>query len=233
MMSAAVAATIALLTVATVIGAMVGPWSRRSTPLRAADAVGLILLGVVALDMVPDVVSDLNQVGLPWWPAVLLAVAGFIAAGRLTRWGCLCEVGQTTNRSTVAVALAIGLHRAVEGATLVATTSIPLAAAVIMHGTGEGYALGTATGDRRHRLLRLTVTCAAPLIGATTLTEVPLPAAVHPFLTAVIAGVLTQTAVAALRSGYWSHIGDRPSDHHRSENVWRERLGGLDIEARP
>lgn len=203
MIPAALAGTIALIAVATVVGAMVGRWFRRCIPMAASFAVGLILLAVVFLDLVPDVVSDLAPPGRLL--AALAAASGFIAAGRLIRWGCVCEVGTPSNRSTILVAIAIGVHRAVEGSALVAAASIPLAMAVIMHAAGEGYALGAVNGQRRQGMRRLavglTVACASPLIGATVLTALPLSDAVHPFVTAVIAGVLTQTGLAALRAG--------------------------------
>src|SRR5690349_16429658 len=118
MISTAVAGTIALIAVATVVGAMGGRRSGQATPVAATYAVGLILLAVVVLDLVPDVVADLTEAGLPWQPAALAGAFGCVASGQVARWGCLCEPGPRSNRSAVLIGLAITVHRAVEGSAL-------------------------------------------------------------------------------------------------------------------
>jgi hypothetical protein len=204
MISAALAGTVALIAVATVVGAMAGRWSRRSTPVVATLAVGFVLLAVVVLDLVPDLVSEVAQRGR-CWPAALVGGFGLLATGRFVRRGCRCQAGPTSNRPGVAIALAIGMHRAVEGSALVAVASIPLATALVLHSAGEGYALGTPDGESRQRVLWVAVACVSPLLGATALTALPLPDAVHPLLTALIAGVLARAALVALRSGIGRH----------------------------
>src|SRR5215475_1466523 len=102
---------IELIALATIAGAMLGKRIPQASALPFAAASGL-LLAVVLADLIPDVIGELSEGGLPPWSAPVAAVAGFRAAGLVTRYGCPCEPGRAGG---IATAIAIGAHRALEG----------------------------------------------------------------------------------------------------------------------
>jgi len=96
------------------------------------------------------------------------------------------------------------VHRVLEGAALALTSSVMVAAALIVHALAEGLAAGTLLGhaSRRGRVLWLTAMCASPIVGA-AITEIwPFPARVEPVLLAVAAGVLAQAARVSLAAAF-------------------------------
>lgn len=187
-----------LASLVTVAGATVaGAVLRRRLPDRSALASALaaaVLLTVVVVDLAPDVLADVDDGAMPAGVAALAAAAGCAAAIGLARRGCVCRAGR------VAV-LAVAAHRAVEGSALALVWSVPLLAALAVHAAGEGFTMADLLDRGRALLGWLAVACAAPLLGALVgaLAVTDLPAAAAPVATALIAGTLAGTALAALR----------------------------------
>jgi len=141
--------------------------------------------------------QDLAESGTPWWAAVLAATAGFGATGALVRRGCACA--EVTGGAATAVA--IGVHRALEGAVLAVATSVPLVAALVVHAAGEGFALGALLerASRGRAATWLLVACLSPFVGVIVATPARLPETVSPIVTSLVAGALLRSGVLALR----------------------------------
>ena len=197
----------ALVAASTVGGVLLSRWSARR-PVTSSLAVSVVLLVVVLGDLVPDVWRDLAESGTPSWAAVLASVVGFAATGALVRRGCGCvprpderpQVAGAEVAGGTATAVAIGVHRALEGAVLALVTSVPVVAALVVHAAGEGFALGALLGrdSRRRAAAWLLVACLSPLVGATVIGPVRLPATVTPLVTSLVVGTLLRIAFLAL-----------------------------------
>jgi ZIP family zinc transporter len=197
----------ALVAASTVSGVLLSRWAARR-PVASSFAVSVVLLVVVLGDLVPDVRRDLAESGTPWWAAVLAALVGFAAAGALVRTGCGCvprpgEAPQVTGSEVAggaATAMAIGVHRALEGAVLALVTSVPVVAALVVHAAGEGFALGALLGrtSRRSGAAWLLIACLSPLVGATLIGPLRLPESVTPLVTSFVVGTLSRIALLAL-----------------------------------
>lgn len=185
----------ALVAAATIGGAVAGRWSARFSSASLAAVAGL-LLAVVLGDLVPDIARDAGDIGV--WLAAAAGVAGFGLAGFALRWGCACEAPPAGG---VAAAAAIGVHRALEGSALAITTSVWLIAALVLHAGSEGYALATLTrsAPRARGATLLLIACASPLVGAVALRTIGLPDQAGSIVTAVVAGALARSALAAHR----------------------------------
>jgi hypothetical protein len=196
----------ALVAASTVGGVLLSRWAARR-PVASSLAVSLVLV-VVLGDLVPDVRGDLAESGTPWWTAVVAAVVGFAATGALVRTGCGCVprpgAGPPLAGSEVAggaaTAMAIGVHRALEGAVLALVTSLPVVAALVVHAAGEGFALGAllARSSRRSAAAWLLIACLSPLLGATLIGPLRLPETVTPLVTSFVVGTLSRIALLAL-----------------------------------
>jgi len=186
----------ALVAASTIGGVLLSRLSSRR-PVVSSVAVSVVLLAVVLGDLVPDVWQDLAESGTPWWAAVLAAAAGFGATGALVRRGCACA--EVTGGAATAVA--IGVHRALEGAVLAVATSVPLVAALVVHAAGEGFALGALLerASRGRAATWLLVACLSPFVGVIVATPARLPETVSPIVTSLVAGALLRSAVLALR----------------------------------
>jgi zinc transporter ZupT len=197
-----------MVAASTLGGVLLSRWSSRR-PVASSVAVSVVLLAVVLGDLVPDVWEDLAESGTPRWAAVLAAAAGFGATGALVRRGCAClprqedqpQVGGAEVAGGTATAMAIGVHRALEGAVLALATSVPVVAALVVHAAGEGFALGTLLGraPRRRAAALLLIACLSPLVGVIVAAPAHLPETVTPIATAVVVGALLRSAVLALR----------------------------------
>jgi zinc transporter ZupT len=198
----------ALVAASTVGGALLSRLSSRR-PVASSAAVSVVLLAVVLGDLVPDVWRDLAESGTPWWPAVLAGVVGFGLTGALVRRGCACvpradeqpQIGGAEVAGGTASAVAIGVHRALEGAVLALVASVPVIAALVVHAAGEGFALGALLGraSRGRAAAWLLIACLSPLVGAIAAAPARLPETVTPVVTALVAGALLRSAVLALR----------------------------------
>ena len=178
---------------------LAGAWlARRASAMRAASlacAAG-VLLAVVLADLLPDIWRDLPAAGLPWWVAAAALAAGIAGTQVLARRGCACRTRPARGGAT---ATALGLHRALEGAALVVTGSVAVIAALVLHAGSEGFAMGALLSrERRGKAAALlATTCLSPAAGAIAASQVRLPAQAAPIVTALVAGVLLRTAVAA------------------------------------
>ncbi|HEX6931450.1 MAG TPA: hypothetical protein VF162_04865 [Streptosporangiaceae bacterium] len=201
----------ALIAAATLAGAWLG---RRFARLRAMSltCAGVVLVAVVAADLAPDAWTDLRETGLPWWIAAAGLAAGLAGTDALVRRGCACgpawpATGPGPNAATGpaggrATAVALGVHRALEGAALAVAGSAAVIAALVAHAASEGFALTTLlAGERRGRAAALlAITCLSPVAGVGSLAWVHLPERAAPVLTSVVAGVLLRAAIAAWHS---------------------------------
>ena len=197
----------ALVAASTVGGVLLSRWAARR-PVASSLAVSVVLLVVVLGDLVPDVRRDLAESGTPWWAAVVAAVVGFAATGALVRTGCGClprpgegpQIAGSEVAGGAATAMAIGVHRALEGAVLALVTSVPVVAALVVHAAGEGFALGALLGrsSRRSGAAWLLIACLGPLVGATLIGPLRLPEMVTPVVTSLVVGTLSRIALLAL-----------------------------------
>ncbi|MET7655907.1 hypothetical protein [Streptomyces sp. NPDC005486] len=185
-----------LIAAGTLVGAWSGRrWSHRSTVLLGA-ASG-VLLAVAGADIVPHAVHEADEVGLPRWIVPLIVVGAFAlaSAGRLLRRRS--ERGRLPSAGT---AVALVLHRLVEGMTVALLASVPVVAALVVHSVSEGLALTAVLDARGRRRLTpwLAAVCLSPLVGGWITLVAPVPEWVHVVLLAVVAGVLLRGAGTAL-----------------------------------
>ncbi len=187
----------ALIAAATIAGALAGRWSARYAAASLVAVAGLLLL-VVFGDLIPDIAHDVGGFGSGSLIAAVAGCASFAAAGLVLRRGCTCG---SRAGGGAAAALAIGVHRALEGSTLAVTASVPVIAALVLHAGSEGFALAPLFGSeqRRRTATWLLVACLSPVIGAAALGAVQVPDSATPVLTAIVAGVLARSAVEAGR----------------------------------
>ncbi|SES46740.1 zinc transporter, ZIP family [Streptomyces sp. yr375] len=185
-----------LIAAGTLVGAWSGRrWSHRSTVLLGA-ASG-VLLAVAGADIVPHAVHEADEVGLSRWvvPVAVVMAFALASAGRLLRRRC--EPGRLQSAGT---AMALVLHRLVEGMTVALLASVPVVAALVVHSVSEGLALTAVLDARGRRRLTpwLVTVCLSPLVGGWITLVAPVPEWVHVLLLAVVAGVLLRGAGTAL-----------------------------------
>jgi zinc transporter ZupT len=201
-LSGAALAGAGLVAAATVAGA----WlvrrrsGQRQTWFAAAAGVLLIIAG---LHLLPDAWAGAQDAGI-WPPLVpMAAVAAFAAAGLAARAGCGCrEHREQVTGTGMAVALAI--HRFLEGAAIALAGSAAVALALAVHAFGEGLATGALLGGQPRRRVAgwLALMCVSPVFGAVAAAAFPVPAAAEPVLVAAAAGVLAQAALVSLRAAF-------------------------------
>lgn len=193
-----------LIAVGTLVGAWLGRrWSHRSTTLLGA-ASG-VLLAVAGADIVPHALHEAEEQGLAHWIVPVLAVAAFalaLAGHALRRRG---EPGRLLGAGT---AVALVLHRLVEGMTVALLASFPVVAALTVHSVSEGLALTAVLDARGRRPLTpwLIAVCVSPLVGGWITVVAPVPEWTHALLLAVVAGVLLRNAVTALSLARRRHL---------------------------
>ncbi|MEU1515077.1 hypothetical protein ABZ490_23500 [Streptomyces sp. NPDC005811] len=185
-----------LITAGTLVGAWSGRrWSRHSTVLLGA-ASG-VLLAVAGFDIVPHALHEASEVGLSAWavPVTTLTAFALASAGHLMhRRG---EPGRLVSTGT---ALALMLHRLVEGMTVVLLTSVLVVAALVVHSVSEGLALTAVLDARGRRRLTpwLLAVCLSPLLGGWITEVAPVQEWVHVLLLAAVAGVMLRGAGTSL-----------------------------------
>jgi len=192
--AAALAIALAVVAVATLAGAWLGRRGRRRPAWVLAAASGA-LLAVAGLHVLPDAWQAAGEAGLPVVAVPLAVLAGYAVVGAVTRT-CPCD---PTWAGGVAAALAITLHRAVEGSVLAVALSVSVAAALAVHAAAEGVALGAIMGRGRRVWPWLALAVVSPLVGALVTEAAPVPTDVMPVLLGLVAGVLLRGAVVALR----------------------------------
>jgi zinc transporter ZupT len=201
-LSGAVLGGVALVAAATVAGA----WLVRRRPGQRqswfAAAAGLLLI-IAGLHLLPDAGADAQEAGI-WLPLVLTAaVAGFLAAGLAARVGCVCRERRELVAGT-GMAVALAIHRFLEGAAIALTGSAAVALALAAHAFGEGLATGALlSGQPRRRVAGwLALMCVSPVFGAIAADAFPVPDVAEPVLVATAAGVLAQAALVSLRAAF-------------------------------
>lgn len=191
-----------LVAAATVAGA----WLVRRRPGQRqswfAAAAGLLLI-IAGLHLLPDAWAGAQEAGT-WPPLVpVAAVAAFLAAGAAARGGCACRKRRELVVGT-GMAVALAIHRFVEGAAIALTGSAAVALALAAHAFGEGLATGALlSGQPRRRVAGcLALMCVSPVCGAVVADAFPVPEAAEPVLVATVAGVLAQAALVSLRAAF-------------------------------
>lgn len=159
------------------------------------------LLVIALLHLLPDAWSSAQAAGVPIWLVPLAAAVAFSATIVVSRVGCACEADEEhACGSGAAVALAV--HRVLEGAALALTGPIT-AIALAVHAFGEGMSVGALLRARRRLMaLWLGLMCVAPVLGALAVRGIPVLAVAEPFLLALAAGVLAQAARISLRAAF-------------------------------
>jgi zinc transporter ZupT len=231
-LSAADLAGVALIAAATLAGAWLG---RRFARLRkiSLTCAAVALIAVVAADLVPDIWNDLRETGLPWWIAAAGLAAGLAVTDAAIRRGCACSRGVEAPASGRATAVALGVHRALEGAALAIAGSTAVIAALVAHAASEGFALtALLRGERKARAaVLLGITCLSPAAGAAVLALVHLPESVAPVLTSVVAGVLLRVALAAWQVRPRPARADTVGDSGTAPRFGQRRLSGINGQA--
>jgi ZIP family zinc transporter len=201
-LSGAVLGGAGLVAAATVAGA----WLVRRRPGQRqtwfAAATGLLLI-IAGLHLLPDAWADAQEAGI-WLPLVpMAAVAAFAAAGLAARTGCGCREHREQVAGT-GMAVALAIHRLLEGAAIALTGSVAVALALAVHAFGEGLATGALlSGQPRRRVAGwLTLMCVSPVFGAVVADAFPVPETAEPVLVATAAGVLAQAALVSLRAAF-------------------------------
>jgi ZIP family zinc transporter len=207
-LSGAVLGGAGLVAVATVAGA----WLVRRRPGQQqtwfAAAAGLLLI-IAGLHLLPDAWDGAREAGI-WLPLVpVAAAAAFVAANLAARVGCGCGEHREQAAGT-GTAVALAVHRFLEGAAIALAGSAAVALALAVHAFGEGLATGALlSGQPRRRVAGwLALMCVSPVFGAVVADAFPVPEIAEPLLVAAAAGVLTQAALVSLRAAF---RGLRPS----------------------
>ncbi|MEU6537884.1 hypothetical protein [Streptomyces sp. NPDC047000] len=197
-----------LIAVGTLVGAWLGRrWSHRSTMLLGA-ASG-VLLAVAGADIVPHALREAEEQGLASW-IVPVVVAVFALA---PAWHILRGRGEPGRLLEIGTAVALVLHRLVEGMTVALLASVPVVAALTVHSVSEGLALTAVLDARGRRPLTpwLVAVCVSPLVGGWITLVAPVPEWTHALLLAVVAGMLLRNAGTALALARRRHLaGELP-----------------------
>ncbi|MGI5359308.1 hypothetical protein ACQI4E_28890 [Streptomyces sp. CA-252508] len=185
-----------LIAAGTLIGAWTGRrWSHRSTVLLGATSG--VLLAMAGADIVPHAVHEAAEAGLSGWivPVVVVTAFALASVGHLRRRRC--EPGPLLGAGT---AVALVLHRLVEGMTVALLASALVVVALVVHSVSEGLALTAVLDARGRRRLApwLALACLSPLVGGWITMVASVPEWVHTVLLAVVAGVLLHGAGTAL-----------------------------------
>jgi ZIP family zinc transporter len=193
-------AALVMVAVATLAGARLagGRGNRRQVWFGAAAGA---LLVIAVLHIFPDAWSSAERAGIAIWLVPLVAVGAFTATVVVSRVGCACDADEE-HASGTGAAVALAIHRFLEGAALALTGPVT-AVALGVHAFGEGMAVGALLRERRRQLaVWLVVMCCGPALGALATAAVPVLDAAEPLLLATAAGVLAQAARISLRAAF-------------------------------
>jgi ZIP family zinc transporter len=189
-----------LIAAATVAGA----WLARRPGHREiwfAAAAGALLM-IAGLHLLPDAWAGASAARI-WPPLVPITAAGaFTAAGLAARAGCRCQE-HTERASAAGTAVALAVHRFLEGSAVALAGSAAVAVALALHAFAEGLAIGALLGAQPRRVAGwLAAMCVSPVIGAAVAGAFPVPAAAEPVLLALAAGIIAQAAWVSLRAAF-------------------------------
>ncbi|MEV4109752.1 hypothetical protein [Nonomuraea sp. NPDC049695] len=209
-------AAVGLVALSTLAGAHLA--QRNAAKISIWLAVASALMLVTALtDVMPDAWREAHATEVPLWLVALAGVVGFAIITYFTRHGHPHEVGQRGQHAPglhrrvkqavsaavyggVGTAVALSLHRMIEGATLVLAASAIVVAALMIHSAGEGLAM-TAMLDMasKRRAPWLALSCLSPAAGVVLAAVAPIPPQSVPILLGLLTGVLVRTAVIGLK----------------------------------
>lgn len=189
------------------VGTLAGAWLERRWSHRSAVLLGAAsgaLLAVAGADIVPHALEHASEAGVPGWVVLVVVVAAFALLSAERRTGRAGDRGRLACGGT---AVALVLHRFVEGMTVVLLPTVPVVAALFVHSVSEGLALTAVLEARGRRRLSpwLTAACVSPLVGGWVTEAVEVPEWVHVLLLALVAGVLLRGAVTALTVAQHRH----------------------------
>ncbi|MER6000450.1 hypothetical protein ABT120_17895 [Nonomuraea angiospora] len=211
-------AAVGLVALSTLAGAHLA--QRKADRISVWLAVASALMLITALtDVMPDAWREAVATHVPVWLVALAGLFGYVVITHFTRHGCAHQhdVGRRARHAPgmhrrveqavsaavyggVGTAVALSLHRMIEGATLVLAASIIVVAALMIHSAGEGVAL-TAMLDLARKPLApwLALACLSPAAGVVLASVAPLPPQSVPILLGVLTGVLLRTAMVGLQ----------------------------------
>ncbi|WP_431907438.1 hypothetical protein [Nonomuraea jabiensis] len=211
-------AAVGLVALSTLAGAHLA--QRKADRISVWLAVASALMLITALtDVMPDAWREAVATHVPVWLVALAGLFGYVVITHFTRHGCAHphDVGRRARHAPgmhrrveqavsaavyggVGTAVALSLHRMIEGATLVLAASIIVVAALMIHSAGEGVAL-TAMLDLARKPLApwLALACLSPAAGVVLASVAPLPPQSVPILLGVLTGVLLRTAMVGLQ----------------------------------
>ncbi|MFI7222972.1 hypothetical protein ACIBO5_07080 [Nonomuraea angiospora] len=211
-------AAVGLVALSTLAGAHLA--QRKADRISVWLAVASALMLITALtDVMPDAWREAVATHVPVWLVVLAGLFGYVVITHFTRHGHAHQhdVGRRARHAPgmhrrveqavsaavyggVGTAVALSLHRMIEGATLVLAASIIVVAALMIHSAGEGVAL-TAMLDLARKPLApwLALACLSPAAGVVLASVAPLPPQSVPILLGVLTGVLLRTAMVGLQ----------------------------------
>jgi ZIP family zinc transporter len=190
-----------LIAAATVAGAWLALRRPGHREIWFAAAAGALLI-IAGLHLLPDAWADASAARI-WPPLVPITAAGaFAAAGLAARAGCRCQE-HTERVSGAGTAVALAVHRFLEGSAVALAGSAAVAIALAVHAFAEGMATGALLGAQRRRVAGwLAAMCVSPVIGAAVTAAFPVSAAAEPVLLALAAGVIAQAAWVSLRAAF-------------------------------
>ncbi|KAB8189768.1 hypothetical protein FH608_037810 [Nonomuraea phyllanthi] len=209
---------VGLVALSTLAGAHLAHRNAARISIWLAVASALMLITALT-DVMPDAWREAAATEVPLWVVALAGLTGFAAITYFTRHGCAHphQPGQHARHAPglhrrvkqavsaavyggVGTAVALSLHRMIEGATLVLAASAIVVAALMIHSAGEGLAM-TAMLDMasKRRAPWLLLSCASPAAGVVLATVAPLPPQSVPILLGLLTGVLLRTAVIGLQ----------------------------------
>ncbi|WP_432168688.1 hypothetical protein [Streptomyces sp. bgisy031] len=198
---------VALVAVATVVGAWLARRGSGRPALLPAAASGILLI-IAVLDLLPDAWDEAREAGVPPWAVPVTALASYGVMGVVVRIGCPCKPGRA---SGVGAASALALHRFLEGSTLALTASVAVVAALLVHAAGEGLALAALLGAQPQRRVApwIGLACLSLVAGAFVASALPIPDGIMPLLLAFVGGVLAQAAWVALALAHQQRPAER------------------------
>ncbi|MDF3300162.1 hypothetical protein [Streptomyces tropicalis] len=188
---------VALVAVATVVGAWLARRGSGRSTLMLAAASGILLV-IAVLDLLPGAWEGAHEAGVPPWAVPLTALASYGVMGAVMRIGCPCD---RSRAGGIGAASALAVHRFLEGATLALTASLAVLTALLVHAAGEGLALAALLAVQPGRRVApwIALACLSPVAGALLTGALPIPDTLMPLLLACVGGVLAQAAWVALR----------------------------------
>ncbi|MFI8793766.1 hypothetical protein [Streptomyces sp. NPDC055105] len=198
---------VALMAVATVVGAWLARRGSGRSSLWLAAASGILLI-IAVLDLLPDAWDEAHEAGVPLWAVPVTALASYAVMGAVVRIGCPCKPGRAGG---VGATSALAVHRFLEGSTLALTASVAVAAALLIHAAGEGLALAALLGAQPRRRVApwIGLACLSPVAGAFVASASPIPDGIMALLLAFVGGVLAQAAWVALTLAHQQRPTDR------------------------